>query len=273
MNKILLIGVFLLSCHLVHAQSYSQTRTASRLYMAKPEFWPNATWQKVQHNDDIYMSSAKGIISTTWYSSLDAFNFSIPSNAIIQSISVKLLRFKTGRSNVIDKVLSLVWPSPDGTYAVGNAPNLAKTNYWPSTETEVIYTFSPSGTGSDGTPYNITASKINSPWFGFVFEFGCVRGGSGAVMNIDQALVTINYTLSTANNLQVEQFDNKVQVNASENGIYNLTVRNIMGQLLQRTIMKDPQGKTILLNSKCKGLCIITVENNKLRKTVKAFIK
>jgi hypothetical protein len=220
------------------------------------------------------MSSVKGIIGTTYFSSLDNFNFSIPTNAVIQNITVTLLRFKTGRSNVVDKMLSLLWPGPDGTYSIGNAPNLAKSTYWPSSEASVAYTFSPSGVGSDGNPYNITVAKINSPWFGFVFEFGCVRGGNGAIMNIDQASITVNYTLSsTSSNLKVAQFDDKVLVNSTEKGLFNLTVRNVLGQLLQRSTLKDPENRTVLLNNKCKGVCFITVQSNNSRKTIKAYVR
>ncbi|HET9746474.1 MAG TPA: hypothetical protein VFP97_12225 [Chitinophagaceae bacterium] len=273
MNQLVLCFVCSILCHVSYGQTYTQTRTSTNLYMAKPSFWPNATWQKVQYDDNVYMTSIKSNLGTSYFTSFTAFNFSLPSNAVINNVSVTIRRFKTGRANVIDRQLSLLWPSPDGSYSEGNAPNLAKTTYWPAAEAAAIYTFSPSGIGTDGNPYNITVAKVNSPLFGFVCEFGFVRGGSASVMNIDQATMSVNYSLPTASNLRVEPLQESVRVSASERGTYNLYIRNVNGQLLQRAILKDPSNRTILLNNRCKGVCIITVEGVHTRKTIKMFVR
>lgn len=271
MNRFLLSLTCLITGMWTFPQSATQTRTATHLYMSRPAVWQNATWQQVRYDDNVYMSTIKGV-GTTYFTSLEGFNFSVPSNAIINNFTITFRRFKTGRGNAQDKLVSILWPAPDGTYAVGNAPNYAKTAYWPGTESVAVYIIPASGPGVDGVPYNVTASQVNSPLFGVVFEFGALPGAP-IVINIDQVTMTVSYTVPITNKLQLTQSDNNVMVSAQQAGLYTLSVRNQLGQLLQRSVVSSPKNMFVALNNRCKGLCIITLEGVNSRKTIKAFVR
>jgi len=154
----------------------SQTRTANSWYNISTNQYAQWGAQYVSADDNSYAYTKKVLKVQRVYLILQDFGFTIPSNAVIESITARVRRFKTGGSKVKDCFVHLLVPLPDPyegwmPYGVEMA-NPA--NLWPGSETEVSY--SQNGSGPDGIfdpenhitkPYQWTPALINNSAFGF----------------------------------------------------------------------------------------------------------
>jgi hypothetical protein len=262
-----------MSIYMLQAQVYTQTRTCTDIFYARPAIWSTTAWQNTVSDDNKYISTKTVRGGTSWPIQFQKFGFNIPSNAVIQGIDVSMIRHKSGKTNVKDSYIGLVTgDSFENSY--GNSPNQAKTANWTSTEAGVVYTFLPSGIGTDGYPFTWTPSLINKPYFGVFFDIA-FSTGSGAVAYIEKIAITVRYTLSTtvANNLQLTPVNNTVIASADEKGLYNLVVRDLSGRTLQRAMLRDPENTTVYLANKLPGFYLISLEGNNSSKVIKAFVR
>ena len=190
----------------------SQTRTASFLnnlnnfqQVFGDQGYPRAKAEYVSTDDGVYAStrklSAKGNSSSSL--ALQGFGFTIPENATIENISIRLRRFKSGSPAIGDYFLSLMQRYQCGlgpcTYGVfwTHLDEYAGKMY-PNTETE--YTFFQTGTGSNGgfnhnQPYQWTAAIVNHQYFGVRIDSYPPGGNGSVVVNYDLVDITVEYSL------------------------------------------------------------------------------
>src|SRR5688572_14900085 len=156
--------------NLATASLSSQTRTATFLNNLNNfqavfgnQNYPRANPQNVAADDNIYTRSSKLFAvsdSTKSFMSnsisslaLQGFGFTIPNDATIRSIAVRVKRFKTGTPSVGDHIVSVMQ-----RYQCGYGPcrygvfwtyrDTYPGKIYPGTEAE--YVFSQSGTGNNG---------------------------------------------------------------------------------------------------------------------------
>lgn len=154
--------------------------------------------QQVAFDDDIYAKTKK-LSSKNGYAELrlQGFEFNIPTGATIESISVRVLRFKKGRPNIKDYIAHLRRPQAGSVssepygYQWGFSPN------YPETETE--YYYNQNGSGNDGgynhtTAYQWTADMINDRNFGILIQVATPEGAGSVVVYYDQVTISITYT-------------------------------------------------------------------------------
>ncbi len=201
-------------------QTSSQTRTATYLnnlnqfrQVFGDQNYPRATAADVQADDNIYGCSSKlvGIRDSTssfTFNSvsslaLQGFGFTIPDNAIIENIAVRIRRFKNGRPSIGDNFLSVMQryqavqdtPSTYGrfwTYLDDYAGKI-----YPDTETE--YVFSQSGSGNDGgfnhnLTYQWTPAMVNNVKFGVTITNYPPIGRGTVQVCYDLVEITIEYS-------------------------------------------------------------------------------
>ena len=190
----------------------SQTRTATflnNLNNFQQVFgdmgYPRVKPETVSADDGKYATtrklSANGFSTTSL--ALQGFGFTIPDDATIENIAMRVRRFKTGSPSIGDRVLSLMQRYQCGygpcTYGVfwTYLDDYAGKMY-PSTETE--YIFSQSGTGSNGgfnhnQPYQWTPAIVNHQYFGVRIDSYPPTGKGSVVINYDLVEVTVEYSL------------------------------------------------------------------------------
>lgn len=221
MKKHLLLLVLLTAtCFFAFTQPPPQTKTATylnNLSLFRDVFgdqnYPKAVAEDLSTDDNIYgctsklvaiRDSAQSFRSNSVSSlSLQGFGFTIPEDATIQNISVRIRRFKNGRPPVGDFILSLMQryqevvdtPSHYGRFwtYLDDYPG----KIYPDTEEE--FTFSQSGSGNDGgfnhdETYQWTPAMVNHVRFGVRIEnFPPVGHGSVAIC-YDLVEVTVEYS-------------------------------------------------------------------------------
>lgn len=118
------------------------------------------------------------------------FNFSIPSNAAICGISVKLEKMQngaiSGSSSVVDHTVQL---TKNGTF-VGN--NLAFAWPWTNYYSNIVY-----GGSGQSWGYSWTPADINSPDFGVGIRASIQNSSSASTIStlMDHVAITVFYTL------------------------------------------------------------------------------
>ena len=190
----------------------SQTRTAAFLNNLNnfravfgDQGYPRAKPEYVSADDGKYASTSKLTTNGNSYSSLalQGFGFTIPDNATIENIAVRVRRFKSGSPTIGDYTLSLMQRYQCGfgpcTYGVfwthlDNYPG----RIYPSTETE--YVFSQSGAGNNGgfihdEAYQWTPAIVNHQYFGVRIDSNSPIGKGSVVVNYDLVEVTVEYSL------------------------------------------------------------------------------
>lgn len=220
MRKYLFFVIFLSANYQSgYAQTSFQTRTATFLNNLNnfrevfgDQGYPMATAGDVTADDGIYASTSKltagkdsaGPFRTSSFSSLalQGFGFTIPDDAIIENIYIRLRRFKTGSAPVGDYFLSLMQryqcgsgPCTYGVFWTKNDSYPGK--IYPSTETE--YVFSQSGGGNDGgfnhdEAYQWTPAIVNHQFFGLRIDSYPPIGKGTVVINYDMVEVTVEYS-------------------------------------------------------------------------------
>lgn len=190
----------------------SQTRTATFLNNLNnfqevfgDQGYPRAKAEDVSADDGNYAStrklSAKGFSTSTL--ALQGFGFTIPDDAIIENIAIRVRRFKNGRPAIGDLSLSLMQrfqcglgPCKYGVFwtYLDDYPG----KIYPSTETE--YVFSQSGSGNNGGFYHNqaylwTPAIVNHQYFGVRIDTNSPIGKGSVVVNYDLVEVTVEYSL------------------------------------------------------------------------------
>lgn len=189
----------------------SQTRTATFLNNLNnfqevfgDQGYPRAKAENVSADDGKYAStrklSANGISSTSL--ALQGFGFTIPDDATIENIAVRVRRFKNGSPAIGDYFLSLMQRYQCGlgpcTYGIfwtylDDYPG----KMYPNTETE--YVFSQSGSGNNGgfnhnQTYQWTPAIVNHQYFGVRIDSYPPSGKGSVVVNYDLVEVTVEYS-------------------------------------------------------------------------------
>jgi hypothetical protein len=189
----------------------SQTRTATFLNNLNnfqdvfgDQGYPRARAEYVSTDDGKYAStrklSAKGISSSTL--ALQGFGFTIPDDATIENIAIRVRRFKNGQPVIGDRSLSLMQRFQCGlgpcTYGVfwtylDDYPG----KMYPNTETE--YVFAQSASGNNGgsnhdQAYQWTPAIVNHQYFGVRIDSYPPSGSGSVVINYDLVEVTVEYS-------------------------------------------------------------------------------
>ncbi|HET9278447.1 MAG TPA: hypothetical protein VFN95_09665 [Flavitalea sp.] len=187
----------------------SQTRTATRLNNFGGVYvnnFPRASAEDVAADDGIYASSRRLSSNGVWYASLalQGFGFTIPDNATIENIAVRVRRFKSGGPSIGDYFLTLMQRYECGagqpcTYGVSwtNLDDYPGKMY-PNTETE--YIFSQGRSGNNGgyfhdQAYLWTPAIINHQYFGVRIDVYPSSGKGSVVVNYDLVDITVEYSL------------------------------------------------------------------------------
>ena len=229
-KTLLLLTILLAYCLSGHTQLPSQTKTATNLNnlgqfreVYGDQNFPRATAEDVAVDDDIYASSSRlnsvkdSTSSLTSRSistlALQGFGFTIPSNATIENISVRVKRFKKGRATVGDFIFSVIQrfeqsatqPSRYGVHWThqDNYPG----KIYPDTETE--YFFNQAGSGNNGgfnhdQPYQWTPEMVNNVTFGVSIQNYAPIGRGGVVVYYDMVEIIVEYSESIANASHLE---------------------------------------------------------------------
>jgi hypothetical protein len=189
----------------------SQTRTASFLNNLNnfqavfgDQGYPRAKAEYVSADDGKYAStrklSANGASSSSL--ALQGFGFTIPEDATIENISVKVRRFKNGSPAIGDYFLSLMQryqcgfgPCTYGVFWTYLDDYLGR--MYPSTETE--YVFAQNGSGNNGgfnhdQIYQWTPAIVNHQFFGVRVDSYLPTGRGSVVVSYDLVEVTVQYS-------------------------------------------------------------------------------
>ena len=189
-----------------------QTRTATFLnnlnnfqQVFGDQGYPRVKAETVSADDGKYATtrklSANGFSTTSL--ALQGFGFTIPDDATIENIAVRVRRFKTGSPSIGDRILSLMQRYQCGfgpcTYGVfwTYLDDYAGKMY-PNSETE--YVFSQSGNGNNGgfnhdLSYQWTPAIVNHQYFGVRIDSYPLSGKGSVVINYDLVEVTVQYSL------------------------------------------------------------------------------
>jgi hypothetical protein len=313
MKKNLFFTVFLLANYFSGiTQTLSQTRTATylnNLNLFRSVFgdqnYPTATSTDVAIDDNIYARTSKlpairdsgSSFTSRSVSSLalQGFGFSIPTNATIQSIAVRIKRFKSGTTSVGDFLLSVMQryqatatsPSTYGkhwTYRDNYAGKI-----YPSVETQ--YIFSQAGSGTNGgfnhtDAYGWTPAMINAVTFGLRVDNYAPIGRGSVVIYYDLAEITVQYSVSTASASHLENaietnvlkapvvYPNpfttqvNIQFTAAENGNAVVELYTILGTKIRTLFSRNVvQGQVYNVNATdgrlSKGLYLYRIMNGK----------
>ena len=190
----------------------SQTRSATFLnnlnnfqQVFGDQGYPRAEAEYVSADDGIYASTRK--LSPGRFSSsslaLQGFGFTIPDEATIESINIRVRRFKTGSAVIGDYFLSLMQRYQCGlgpcTYGMfwthlDDYPG----KLYPNTETE--YVFPQTGFGNNGgfnhnQVYQWTPAIVNHQYFGVRIDSYTPSGKGSVVVNYDLVDVTVEYSM------------------------------------------------------------------------------
>jgi len=222
MKKYLLLVLLSTNYFIGSTQTSSQTRTATYLnnlnqfrQVFGDQNYPKATATDLAADDNIYgcssrlspiADSSKPFTSRSFASlALQGFGFSIPDNATIENITVRMRRFKSGRPSVGDYALSLMqrYQCSPGNPCQYGVFWTYKDDYpgkiYPDVETE--YTFSQSGAGNNGgfnhdETYQWTPSIVNQVTFGVRVDNYAPIGRGPVQICYDMVEVTVEYSQS-----------------------------------------------------------------------------
>ena len=289
MRKNLLLAVMLSACCFpAFTQTSPQIRTATFLnnlnqfqdVFGNQNYPRSATAEDVAADDDIYACSKKlqGVSdSATPFNlarsvsslALQGFGFTIPDDATIENISVRLRRFKNGRPSIGDHTLSVMQryqcsvgiPCRYGKHWTYLDDYTGK--IYPDTETE--YSFSQSGSGNDGgfnhnEAYQWTPAMVNAVTFGVRIDNYVPIGRGTVSVCYDLVEVTVHYSqlLTIAGKSQVATeaktlkkpllYPNPasefvmLHFNSIEEGPANVQILNTAGQLIKQSDINVTKG-------------------------------
>jgi hypothetical protein len=224
-NFLLLLVILMTNCFIGFAQTSRQTRTATYLNNLNQfqqvfgnQNFPRAKAQDVAADDNIYTCSSKLTAikdsgssfrsSSVSSLALQGFGFTIPDDANIQNILVKVRRFKKGGPSVGDHILSLMQRyqqvnanEPSRYGVMWSYLDDEELDYpgrvYPATETE--YLFSQNGSGNNGgvnhnQPYQWTPAMVNAVTFGVRIDNYPPIGKGSVQVCYDFVEVTVEYS-------------------------------------------------------------------------------
>jgi hypothetical protein len=252
--------------------------------------WTNFTTNALIADDNNYIEYK---FSPSWAGSdrliCSNFDFSeIPDNATIDKLFLKIIRLKKGKSDVVDQ--AVYFSKHGGDQVMG--PNIRKSGYWPALETAVIY--SEDGTSAGSTdpneptiygPYTYTSADVKNKDFNVYFLAYRYGNNNNFYIAFEQIQVWIQYTVPAAvtgvqqkanpqdQQLTIKQYNRHVFFEGLEQGQYKLSVTDLNGRVLQQSVIYNSGEQSVPLNDRCKGYCIITLEKNGKRKTLKTFVQ
>jgi hypothetical protein len=130
---------------------------------------------------------------------LQGFGFNIPDNATIENITVRVRRFKNGKTSNGDYFLSVMQ-----RVAIPYGVHWTKNDIYPGKlypDTETVYVFSQSGDGNDGgffhdQAYQWTPAMINHPYFGVRNDSYPPIGKGPVVVYYDLVDITVDYSMA-----------------------------------------------------------------------------
>jgi hypothetical protein len=219
MRKYLLLAVMLSACCFPAFAQSPQIRTATFLNNLNTfrdvfgdQGYPRANAEDLAADDDIYGCSSKligtrdssGPFHNNFSSSLalQGFGFTIPDDATIENIAVRIRRFNNGRSPVGDLTLSLMQRYQCGfgpcTYGVfWTYRDEYPGKIYPDAETE--YIFSQGGSGNNGgfnhdQEYQWTPAIVNHTFFGVRIDSYPPIGKGPAQICYDLVEVTVEFS-------------------------------------------------------------------------------
>jgi hypothetical protein len=299
MRKYLLLAVILSANYFSgFTQTSSQTRTATLFNDIDESYidsWIQEGPEYLSADDNSYAYTRKlsGARSNAILL-LQGFGFDIPGDATIQNINVKARRFKTGKGSIMEYFASLVREHPLilGSFT-GYGVRWADPNFFSTTETEVTYSQSGSGSngGGNNLPYQWTSGIINNPLFGIEFEVYAPTKGP-VVIYYDLVEITVEYsqpvTIAGRSSTAAEvkplkapivypnPFTTKtnIQFTASESGrasveLYNIAgikIRTLFsGSVVEGGVYNTSFGDALLAN----GIYVYTISNGKQKHTGK----
>ena len=184
----------------------SQTRTANLFFNTLAngiDLTNYVQWgaQYVAEDDNSYAYTGRINKLQRVYLILKVFDFTIPSDAVIENISVRVKRFKSGTGQVKDCFVHLLTGTPGmgSHYGVEMANRI---DQWPEVETEITY--SQSGSGNNGIlnletqttgPYQWTPALINHSLFGLYLLTDFPKKGGFYYAYFDKVEITVEFSI------------------------------------------------------------------------------
>jgi hypothetical protein len=197
-----------------------QERTANYIRESvSVNFWLNESPAIFQNADGQYAYTKK--LSTAHRPTLkfSEFGFTIPATATVNSLSIRIWKYRTGKGKVLDgggNIYPIVLGSGDQRYDItpDNVP-------WSSTPTVTEYLIVSKGELLF-TPYYINASNRASSDLTFIYSITIATGT--ATLFIDKLSITVNYT---DNNVSSSQTSTALlQRDSRYGGEFNVRVLN-----------------------------------------------
>jgi hypothetical protein len=262
--------------------------------------YPKAKAANVAIDDDVYASTSKLRTSTRTRRNdssssslaLQGFGFTIPDEATIDNISVKVRRFKQGGPAIKDQFVSVMrrYDCTEGNCIYGymwRHGDVYPGNYYPEIETQ--YEFSQAGSGNDGgfnhnEPYQWTPAMVNHQYFGVRIDTYPPEGPGLVTVYYDLVEVTVSFsmppvagrfaTTEVQSSKQPIVYPNpfttktNIQFTAAENGaavveLYNVNgvkVRTLFtGRVVQGQVYNVLVGDVLL----SKGIYVYVISNGK----------
>jgi len=198
--------------NLVVSRLESQTRTATFLNNLNNfqdvyvNAYPKASAQDVATDNGIYAYTNKLTTQRGYASlSLQGFGFTIPVDATIEDITVRVRRFKKGTPAIKDYLVSVMQSYSGGptngvsTYGfMWRNGDIYPGNYYPDKENEFV--FSQSGSGNNGgydhnRAYQWTPAMINLEYFGLRIDVYPPEGKGSVVVYYDQVEIAVQYSV------------------------------------------------------------------------------
>jgi hypothetical protein len=263
----------------------------------------------VEADDNIYASTkrlnaasrTRNSVNSSSGLALQGFGFTIPEDAAIESISVKVRRFKEGGLAIKDYFVSVMrrYDCTEGDCIYGfmwRNGDVYPGNFYPDTETE--YDFFQFGSGNNGgfnhdETYEWTPAMVNHQFFGVRIDSYLLEGRGSVTVSYDLVTVTVGYSIPGAGArkspdatretkplkepiVYPNPFTTKsnIQFTAAETGsavveLYNITgvkIRTLFsGNVVQGQVYNVAAGDTKLPN----GIYVYIIRNGKQRQTGK----
>ena len=180
----------------------SQTRTANYFFNTNLTKYAQSGVQYLKEDDNSYQYTPRINSLQRVYLILQDFQFTIPANAVIGNIIVRVRKFKTDKAQLKDCFVHLLTATNTGESWKHYGAEMARVKeLWPGVETETSY--SQGGKGNNGilnmetrttAPYEWTPALINNSTFGLYFLTGFPDKGNCYVY-FDKVEITVEYSL------------------------------------------------------------------------------
>jgi hypothetical protein len=296
MGKCLFFVLFLFaSCFSGFSQT-SQTRTANYWYNIGTDRYVQWGAQYVADDDNSYAYTTRINKLERIYLIVQDFGFTIPADAVIENITARVRRFKSGLGQVKDCFVHLLTANNFDGWSPFGVEMAHVSDPWPQVETVAIY--SQGGSGTDGIanlethttqPYQWTPALINNSAFGLYLLTNFPDKGFYYAY-FDKVEITVEYSLPAVTSrrspgatetkplkeslVYPNPFTSKtnIQFTAAESGmavveLYDINgakVRTLFsGSVVQGQVYDVPVGEIQLR----KGIFIYRIKNGKQKQS------